>query len=822
MKQSTPPQDSGLPQDQAERRLDRSEPSHWEHEGASYKSESEIRADPLPSDGAAGPVEQPSGAPHAVRAQQPESDTTVKLVRPAGSAAGIGAVMRAARHLSGQSGLVRGMRLMLDVNQKGGIDCMSCAWPEPDGDRSFFEFCENGAKAVAWEADTRRAGAEFFRNHSIEELSQKSDHWLGRQGRLVEPMVLMPGGTHYEPIAWEAAFQLIATHLNALDSPDEAVFYTSGRTSNEAAFLYQLFIRHFGTNNMPDCSNLCHESSGSALTPTIGIGKGTVKLDDFLQADLIVILGQNPGTNHPRMLVTLELAKRRGAKIIAINPLREAGLLRFKNPQTVSGVLGNGTPLADMYLQVRINGDVALLKGVMKELLALDAIDKVFIADRTAGFAEFKAALDAIELVPLEQQSGIPRRQMRALAELLSRTNKIITCWAMGLTQHKNAVATIQEIVNLHLLRGAIGKPGAGLCPVRGHSNVQGDRSVGIWERPRSEFLASIERNFGFKPPRHHGYDVVESIKAMHAGKAKVFISIGGNLVAAASDTEYTAEAIRNTRLSVQVSTKLNRSHLVSGKQALILPCLGRTEIDVQASGEQFLSTENSMGVVQMSRGRVQPASARLKSEVAIVCEMAKKVLGSRSQLDWDAFAANYDVIRDAIARTIPGFEDYNARVRRPGGFYLPNQPREGSFENTATKRANFTIHPLPDHATAPNELVMMTIRSHDQFNTTIYGLDDGYRGIRGARRVILMNPDDMAQRRLRPEDTVDLCSTYRGVERWARSFCVVSYDIPRGNCATYFPEANVLVPIHEAAEKSNTPVSKFVRITVHPHVTAH
>ena len=819
MKQQTEPQSERSPH--SEERLDQTNPSHWNHDKHDFKSEAEIRADKLPSDGAAGPVEQPSGESHPIRAQQPETLTQIKIGRSEDFAAGMPAVLRASEHLAHSSGFVRGMNLMRHVNQKGGIDCMSCAWPEPDGDRSFFEYCENGAKAVAWEADTRKADAEFFQKHSIAELSAQSDHWLGEQGRLVEPMILVPGGTHYEPITWEKAFETIASHLNALTSPDEAIFYTSGRTSNEAAFLYQLFVREFGTNNMPDCSNMCHESSGSALTPTIGIGKGTVTIEDFHDAEVIMILGQNPGTNHPRMLTTLEHAKNMGAKIIAVNPLKEAGLIRFKNPQEINGVIGRGIPIADHYLQVRINGDVALLKGIMKELLALNAVDHAFIADKTTGWEEFRTALETQPWEPLIEQSGITREQMKEVAALLARSSRIIACWAMGLTQHKNAVGTIQEIVNLLLMRGSIGKRGAGACPVRGHSNVQGDRSVGVWERPRQEFLDSMERNFGFRPPQHHGYDTVESIKAMHAGKAKVFFAMGGNFVAATPDTEYTAEALRNTRLTAHVSTKLNRSHLVHGKQALILPCLGRTEIDRQNSGEQFVSTENSMGVVEMSRGRIRPASEHLLSEPAIICRMAKATLGVRTKQDWVGYSADYDRIRDDIARSIPGFEDYNRRVRVPGGFYLPNKPREGDFENTPTKKANFTVHPLADHTVQKNELVMMTVRSHDQFNTTIYGMDDHYRGIHNGRRVVFMNREDMKARALRRGDIVDLVSSYNGVERRARKFVIVPYDIPRGNCATYFPEANVLVPITETAAKSNTPVSKFVRITVHPSASA-
>ena len=698
---------------------------------------------------------------------------------------------------------------------------MSCAWPEPDGHRRLIEFCENGAKAVAWEADSRRVTAEFFRRYSVGELAEQSDYWLGQQGRITEPVVLRSGATHYDAISWDDAFSLLAQELNALASPDEAIFYTSGRTSNEAAFVYQLFVRQFGTNNLPDCSNMCHESSGAALKETVGIGKGTVTLDDFAQAQVILIIGQNPGTNHPRMLTTLKEAKRAGAKIVTANPLIEPGLLRFKDPKTISGVLGQGTALTDLYLQVRINGDVALLKGAMKELLLMDdaqpgsAIDWSFVREKTHGWEEFSADLRKEPFDTLTAQSGVRREEMRKLAQLLASSQRIIVCWAMGLTQHRNAVATIQEIVNLTLMRGSIGKAGAGLCPVRGHSNVQGDRTMGIWERPRPEFLDRLARVLHFSPPRRYGFDTVESIKAMHDGRAKIFLALGGNFLSAAPDTEYTAEALRRTRLTVQVSTKLNRSHLLTGETALILPCLGRSEIDAQRSGEQFVTTENSMGVVEMSRGRLRPASDQLLSEPALVCRMAKAVLGTRSAIDWDALAADYDRIRDLIAECVPGCEDYNRKVRRPGGFYLPNKPRDGHFDQSATGKATFSVHALPDHSLEPGELVMMTIRSHDQFNTTIYDLDDYYRGILSERRVVLMNPEDIQDRGLQERDVVDLIGTWKGQTRVARRFIVIPYNIPKSNCATYFPEANVLVPVDSVAEKSNTPTSKYVVISV-------
>jgi molybdopterin-dependent oxidoreductase alpha subunit len=764
------------------------------------------------------PINDGDGSPKSVRlnvlAETPMESQPVQVTPPATVAAGIPGVYRAMKHLLHQMSPVDATRAMLKLNQKNGIDCMSCAWPEPDGDRHMAEFCENGAKAVAWEATAARVTPEFFAKHSVAELSQQSDYWLGQQGRITHPMILRAGGTHYEPISWDAAFEMIAGELNALASPDEAVFYTSGRTSNEAAFLYQLFVRQFGTNNLPDCSNMCHESSGSALGPTIGIGKGTVTIDDFEKAKVILILGQNPGTNHPRMLITLEKAKLAGARIIAINPLPEAGLLRFKNPQTVRGTLLGGTPLADLFLQVRINGDLALLKGIMKDLLERDAIDRPFIAESTADFDAFVDALRIQPWEPLIEQSGISRQHMRDAADMLAGTDRIIACWAMGLTQHKNAVATIQEIVNLLLMRGAIGKPGAGACPVRGHSNVQGDRTMGIWERPRKEFLDKLQEVCGFNPPRHHGYDTVDCIKAMHAGRAKIFFAMGGNFLSATPDTNYTAAALANTQLTVQVSIKLNRSHLVTGKQALILPCLGRTEIDEQRSGPQFVTTENSMGVVEMSKGVLSPASEMLLSEPAIVCRLAQAALGTRSAINWEGLAGNYDRIRDLIAQVIPGCEDYNEKVRRPGGFYMPNAPRDGNFE-TPTGKAAFTVHPLPDHILKPNEFVMMTIRTHDQFNTTIYGMDDTYRGISNNRRVIMMNPDDLAELGLHAGDIVDLQNEFNGTTRIARHFTIVPYPIPRRSTATYFPEANVLVPIDSVADKSNTPTSKYVIITI-------
>jgi len=768
-------------------------------------------------------VEESDAHVSRVRAQPPEEFTGGGFEDgPAETSGGLGAVWSSAKHIWRETGLLRGTRTLLKVNQKDGFDCPGCAWPDPDGDRAHAEFCENGAKAVAEEATTRRVTPDFFREWSVADLSQKSDYWLGKQGRLTHPVVLRRGATHYEEIEWDEAFRLIADELNALDSPDEAAFYTSGRTSNEAAFLYQLFVRQFGTNNLPDCSNMCHESSGRALTETIGVGKGTVTLKDFDLADCIFIVGQNPGTNHPRMLTTLRAAKRRGCKIVHVNPLPEAGLARFKHPQHPSDILGGGTELTDLFLQVRVNGDVPLLKGLLKEVLEEEkrrpgeVLDRKFIEEKTHGFEEFARALDGIGWDEIVEQSGVRREQMRAAAELYVKAERVIVCWAMGLTQHKNAVANIQEIVNLLLLRGNVGRPGAGACPVRGHSNVQGDRTMGIWERPADTLLDALAREFDFEPPRRHGLDTVETIKAMYERRVKLFFALGGNFLSATPDTEFTAEALRRSRLTAHVSTKLNRSHLVTGEQALILPCLGRTERDFQKSGGQFVSVENSMGVVHSSRGSLEPASTELLSEPVIVARLARATLGKRSGVDWEWLVEDYDRVRDLIERVIPGFENYNVRVREAGGFYLPNLAREGVFK-TSTNRANFTVHELPRHELEPGQLLMMTVRSHDQFNTTIYGLDDRYRGVRNERRVVFLNPEDVLELGLSAGQVVDLFSHFEGETREARRFLVVPYPLPRRCAATYFPEANPLVPVRSVADKSNTPASKSVVITVRP-----
>jgi molybdopterin-dependent oxidoreductase alpha subunit len=730
------------------------------------------------------------------------------------AAGGAPAIITAVKAISEEMGLVRGVRTLLKVNQVGGVDCPGCAWPEPDRERSHFEFCENGAKHIADEATTKRVTPEYFQQWSVADLALQSDQWLGAQGRITHPMLLRRGATHYEAVSWDSAFELLAAELNSLNYPDQAIFYTSGRASNEAAFLYQLFVRQFGTNNLPDCSNMCHESSGTALNETIGIGKGTVTLEDFDRAQAIFVIGQNPGTNHPRMLSALQRAKRNGCKLVHINPLPEVGMIRFKHPQQLFGLLGSGTELADLFLQVRINGDVALLKGMSKAVLARNGLDREFIERYTTGFEDFCGALEEVSWPEIVAQAGVAQDLIEKAADVFSESERTIFCWAMGLTQHRNAVANIQEIVNLMLLRGQIGKPGAGVCPVRGHSNVQGDRTVGIWERPTAGFLDRLGQEFNFEPPRNHGFDTVKAIQAMHDGQAKVFFALGGNFLSATPDTDFTAAALRRCRLTAHVSTKLNRSHLITGDRALILPCLGRTEVDTQANGPQFVTTENSMGVVQRSQGSLEPASSELLSEPQIVSRLARATLEHRTTVAWEELAANYDLVRESIERVVPGFENYNSRVREPGGFYLPNGPRERVFK-TPSGKAVFTVHSLPELKLEPGQFLMMTIRSHDQFNTSVYTENDRYRGISNNRRVVFLNQEDIEAAGLKAQQPVDLVSHFNGEERVATKFTVVPYDIPRGCAATYFPEANVLVPVGSVAERSNTPASKSVVISI-------
>ena len=757
-------------------------------------------------------------------AENPEKFTSIWQSKIKKVAAGIPAVVSGISKVVEEAGVVRGWKALSVLNKKGGFDCPSCAWPDPDDERSALgEYCENGARAVAEEATAKKLTASFFAANSVHDLAALSDYEIGRKGRLAEPVYLPKGATHYQPVSWENAFKKISNALNTLPSPDEAVFYTSGRTSNEAAFLYQLFVREYGTNNLPDCSNLCHESSGVALGESLGIGKGSVKLDDFYKAEVIMILGQNPGTNHPRMLTALQKAKANGAQIISINPLPEAGLMAFSNPQQLKGLVGGSTNLTDIFLQVKINGDMALLQAI--ELLLLheeyanpgSVCDLEFIEKSTQGWERFTQHLIHQDLSELIKASGVGLAQIKETVQLLKNSKKIIACWAMGLTQHKNAVDTIKEIVNLLLMKGSIGKPGAGTCPVRGHSNVQGDRTMGINEKPPAIFLKSIETSFGFTPPRQDGYDVVESIKAMHKGKVRVFFALGGNFISASPDTGYTAEAFRKCMLTVNVSTKLNRSHLVHGEEALILPCLSRSDLDKIEGEAQFVSCENSMGVVQSSKGVLKPISDQLLSEPEIVCRLAKATLGSRTKINWDTYTQHYDNIRNDIERTIPGFDNYNGRVRNPGGFYLPNSNREGNF-TTPSQKAQFNIATVLPVVLKDDELMMTTLRSHDQFNTTIYGLNDRYRGIHQERRVILMNREDMVRLYLKANDVVDIFNYDDGRERVARNFIVIDYPISKDCTATYFPEANVLVPITSVADKSNTPSSKMVIVQVRKH----
>ncbi|MBT2886789.1 FdhF/YdeP family oxidoreductase [Streptomyces albidoflavus] len=733
------------------------------------------------------------------------------------AAAGLPAVAHSLRMSARQMGVRRTALTLLRVNQKDGFDCPGCAWPEPDK-RHAAEFCENGAKAVAEEATLRRVTPAFFAEHSVADLAERSGYWLGQQGRLTEPMHLAEGADHYTPVSWERAFELIAGELKALSSPDEALFYTSGRTSNEAAFLYQLFAREFGTNNLPDCSNMCHESSGSALTETIGVGKGSVLLEDLYQADLIIVAGQNPGTNHPRMLSALEKAKQGGAKIITVNPLPEAGLERFKNPQTVKG-MARGTALTDLFLQIRLGGDQALFRLLNSLILKTPgAVDEEFVAAHTEGYEEFAATAAKTGWEETLTATGLQRAEVEEALRMVLASERTVVCWAMGLTQHKHSVPTIREVVNFLLLRGNIGRPGAGVCPVRGHSNVQGDRTMGIFERPAPAFLDALEREFGFTPPRHHGLDVVRAIRALRDGEAKVFLAMGGNFVAASPDTEVTEAAMRRARLTVHVSTKLNRSHAVTGAHALILPTLGRTERDVQAGGEQFVTVEDSMGMVHASRGRLEPAGPALLSETAIVCRLARAVLGEGSATPWEEFEGDYALIRDRISRVVPGFEEFNAKVADPAGFALPHAPRDERRFPTPSGKAHFTDAPVEHPHLPEGRLLLQTLRSHDQYNTTIYGLDDRYRGIRNGRRVVLVHPDDARELGFADGAYADLVGEWKdGVERRAPGFRVVHYPTARGCAAAYYPETNVLVPLDSTADTSNTPASKSVVIRLEP-----
>ena len=748
----------------------------------------------------------------------PEEFANLKLTKMKEKAVGIPAIISSMRHISKEMGIWRGIKLLNKMNQKDGFDCPGCAWPDPDGKRSGLgEYCENGAKAIAEEATKHKVTPEFFKKHSVEWLSQQTDFFLGKAGRITEPMYLAKGSSHYEPISWDDAFKKIGDKLKSLDKPDEAVFYTSGRTSNEAAYLYQLMVRQFGTNNLPDCSNMCHESSGAGLSQTVGIGKGSVTLEDLHESELIMIMGQNPGTNHPRMLTALEKCKNNGGKIVSVNPIPETGNNAFIDPQNPLAIMKGGTQLTDHYLQIKVNGDVALLKAIMVLMLEEEdkrpgeVFDLDFIKEFTEGFDDLIADIRQTDFKSMVQQSGLKEKEIREVAQLFIEKKKIIICWAMGLTQHVNGVDNIKEVVNVLLLKGSIGKPGSGTCPVRGHSNVQGDRTMGIWEKPKEGFLAKLDERFGIKTPREHGVDAVESIQASLEGKVKVYVFMGGNFISATPDSKLTGEAIKNCELTVQVSTKLNRSHCVTGEEGIILPCLARSDKDEQKTGPQFISVENSMGVVHKSTGRLDPPSKSLKSEPAIIAGIGHAAMGSE-QINWLEMADNYDTIRDHIEATIDGFTDYNKKVRVPKGFYLPNGARDRNF-GTPDKKAHFSLVKAPNRQVKEGHLVMMTIRTHDQYNTTIYGMNDRYRGIEGERRVVLMNPEDMKEQGLKNTQVVHLVGEYEGETRRANNFKVISYSIAKGCCATYFPEANVLVPLKSVAKGSNTPVSKFVEI---------
>jgi molybdopterin-dependent oxidoreductase alpha subunit len=767
----------------------------------------------------------------SLMAQNPFSLGKLRIGEASEEAAGIPAIWNTMLYGIGKMGPVRSSEGFLKINHVTGFDCQSCAWPSPDKKRKIFEFCENGAKALSDESTGKRITAEFFARYSIEELAAQSDYWLNQQGRLTSPMVRYANATHYQPISWAETFAMIANELNSLDSPDQACFYTSGKTTNEPAFLLQLFARQLGTNNLPDCSNMCHESSGVALTETLGVGKGTATLEDMESSELIFIFGNNPGTNHPRMLTSLQKAKDQGAKIIVVNPLPEVSLMRVINPNPQDyanplelpfALLGKGQALADLYLPVRVNGDVAAIKGILKDLFEQErggsapAIDRDFIQSYTEGFEALLADVEAASWEEIEEESGLTRNQLHVAAAMYAASKKTICAWCLGLTQQRNGVDNVSMIVNLLLVGGHMGRPGAGTVCVRGHSNVQGDRTMGIWERPPKPFLEAMGKEFGFDPPQKWGYDTVETLHAMFQGDIKVFFAISGNFLSNVPDTVYSAHAMQRCKLTVHVSTKLNRSHLITGERAMILPCLGRSEEDIQASGKQFVTVEDAMGIINPSQGFLQPASPELMSDVAILANLAHATLGSRTTTNWLGFAADYRLIRDAISRVIPGFENFNARMATEKFFYLPNAAKLRIFK-TSSGKAKLTVCPIPKHDLKPEELLLTTIRSHDQFNSTIYGLNDRYRGVFDGRRVLFLNPQDMEARNLRTGQIVDIYSHFEGEVRKAPRFAIVPYAIARRSAAAYYPETNVLVPIRSVAAKSNQPVFKCIRITLTP-----
>src|SRR5277367_4994738 len=765
------------------------------------------------------------------QAQNPTDLGNLRIGRASEEAAGIPAIWNTMLYGIGEMGPIRAPEAFLKINQVKGFDCQSCAWPSPDKKRKIFEFCENGAKAVSDESTKKRVGPEFFAKYSITELAAKSDYWLNQQGRLTSPMVRHANATHYQPITWSDAFAMIAQELNALDSPNQASFYTSGKTTNEPAFLLQLFARQFGTNNLPDCSNMCHESSGVALVETLGIGKGAATLEDMESSELIFIFGNNPGTNHPRMLTSLQKAKDQGAKIIAVNPLPEVSLMRVTNPNPEDyanplelpfALLGHGQALADLYLPVRVNGDVAVIKGILKDLFERERagqiaqIDREFIQTFTEGFEGLLADVEGTSWEEIEENSGLSRNQIRVAAGMYAASKKTIIAWCLGVTQQRNGVDNVSMIVNLLLVGGNIGRSGAGTVCVRGHSNVQGDRTMGVWERPPKPFLDALKKEFNFEPPQKWGYDTVETLHAMFDGDVKLFFAISGNFLSNVPDTVYSAHAMQRCRLTAHVSTKLNRSHLITGERALILPCLGRSEEDIQASGKQFFTIEDSMGIINPSQGFFPPASPDLLSDVAIIANLANATLGSRTTTNWLGLARDYSLIRDAISRVIPGFENFNERLAKEKFFYLPNAAKQRVFK-TSSGKAKLSVCPVPKHDLKPNEFLLTTIRSHDQFNSTIYGLNDRYRGVFDGRRALFLNPLDMEARNLQAGQIVDIYSHFEGEVRKAPRFAIVPYAIARRSAAAYYPETNVLVPIRSVAAKSNQPAAKSIRITLCP-----
>jgi formate dehydrogenase major subunit len=750
-----------------------------------------------------------------------ENNLVVK--KPKESAAGLEAVVVALDRGIAQAGVTRTARSLLRLNQRDGTDCPGCAWPESQGHRKAAEFCENGAKAVAEESTLRTVTPDFWAEHSIAELSEKTEYWLGNQGRITHPVVIRPGDTHYSQISWNDAFELIGEKIRAT-TPERTVFYTSGRTANESAFMYQLFARSIGTNNLPDCSNMCHESSGSALNPTIGIGKGTVSLEDIHQAELIFVIGQNPGTNHPRMLSALAECKDNGGKIVAVNPLPEAGLFNFKDPQTPKGLVGGGTNLADEFLQIKVGADLALFQALGHLLLEEEervpgsVVDQEFIAANTDGIDAYRAARKTIDWDETEAATGLSRLEIATVARMMVNSKATIICWALGLTQQPHSVNTLKEIINLLLLQGNFGKPGAGACPVRGHSNVQGDRTMGVWEKPHKWMLDALDKEFGIVAPRAHGLDSVDTVEAFENDDVDVFVSMGGNFALAASDTVALGAALQRVGLTVHVSTKPNRSHVMHGLTSLILPTLGRTDTDDKhPGGRQVLSVEDSMSVVRTTQGRLKPVSDHLLAEPVIIARMASATLGEDHPVGWKAMAEDYDVIRDHIARVLPGFANFNTRLKTKNGFVLPNPPRDTRSFATDIGLARFTVSPLEYLTPPPGHLILQTMRSHDQYNTTFYGLDDRYRGISGGRRVILINKDDAADMGFADRALVDVISTFQGEERRADKFRLVFYPTPRGCAAAYFPEANALMHRELVARESNTPGYKAMAVRFIP-----